>query len=161
LLNLDRAAVRAAWVSQEDSMIAVPDLEFTVRIGALDSGRAEAVRRVTLEAGRRHDLGHEDLLQVARALQWLAVGHHPDASAEHMVAALFLTPAPPETCALIAAVVDEVYAATEAERRIARPPDSPGLTESWMLGWRLTVALELVQGEELDIAAQRERESAS
>jgi hypothetical protein len=29
-----------------------------------------------------------------------------------------------------------------------------------MLGWRLTIALELVQGEELGIAAQRERESA-
>ena len=141
-------------------MIAIPALEFTVRIGALDSGRAEAVRRVTLEAGRRHDLGHEDLVQVARALHWLAVGHRPDASAEHMVASLFLTPAPPETCALIAKVVDEVYAATERERRIARPPDPPGLTDSWMLGWRLTIALELVQGEELDIAAQRERESA-
>ena len=141
-------------------MIAIPDLEFTVRIGALDPGRAEAVRRVAFEAGRRHDLDDEDVLQIARALHWLAVGHRQDVSAEDMVAALFLTPAPPETRGLIAAVVEEVYAATEAERRIARPPDAPGLAESWMLGWRLTVALELVQGEELDMAAQRDRESA-
>ena len=141
-------------------MIAVPDLEYTVRIGALDSGSAEAVRRGTLEAVRCHDLDDEDVVQIARALHWRAVGHRPDASAEDMVTALFLTPAPAETRALIAAVVDEVYAATETERRIARPADSPGLAESWMLGWRLTVALELVQGEELDIAAQRDRESA-
>ena len=141
-------------------MIAIPDLEFTVRIGALDPDSAEAVRRGTLEAARRHDLDDEDVVQIARALHWRAVGHRPDASAETMVAALFLTPAPPETRALIAAVVDEVYAASETERRVARPADSPGLTDSWMLAWRLTVALELVQGEELDIAAQRERESA-
>ena len=141
-------------------MTAIPDLELTVRIGALDSGRAEAVRRVSLDAGRRHDLDHEDVLQVARALHWLAVGHRPDASAEYMVASLLLLPAPPKTCALIAAAVDEVYALTATERRTARPPDSPGLDESWMLGWRLSIALELVQGEELDIAAQRDRESA-
>jgi hypothetical protein len=141
-------------------MTAIPDLELTVRIGALDQGAAEAVRRFTLEAGRRHALDHEGVLRVARALHWLAVGHRPGASAEHMVASLFLTLAPPETCALIAKVVDEVYAATETERRTARPPDPPGLTDSWMLGWRLTIALELVQGEELDSAARRERESA-
>jgi hypothetical protein len=141
------------------SMTAIPDLELAVRIGARDQGAAEAIRRFTLEAGRRHALDHEDVLRLARGLHWLAVGHRPDASAADMVASLLLIPAPRETCALIAAAVDEVYALTATERRTARPPDSPEL-DSWMLGWRLTMALELVQGEELDMAAQRERESA-
>ena len=140
-------------------MTAIPDLELTVRIGALDQGAAEAIRRFTLEAGRRHALDPEDVLHLARGLHWLAVGHRPDASAADMVASLLLIPAPPETSALIATAVDEVYALTATERRTAHPPDSPEL-DSWILGWRLTVALELVQSEELEIAAQRERESA-
>jgi hypothetical protein len=141
-------------------MIAIPDLELTVRIGALDSNTAEAVRRVALEAADRLGLDDEDVLYVARGLHWLAVGYQADASAEHMVAALFLTPALPETSALIAAALDEIYGATAAQRGAAHPPDPLGLTDRGLLGWRLTVALALVQGEELLSAWDREQESA-
>ena len=141
-------------------MNVIPDLELTVRIGALDPGAAEEVRRFALGAARHRGLSDQDGLHVARGLHWLAVGHRPDASAEHMVASLFLMPAPPETYALLATALDEVYAATAAERRAAGPPDPLGLTDSRMLGWRVTIALELVQGEELDIARRRTSESA-
>ena len=140
-------------------MIAIPDLELTVRIGALDANSAEAIRRVALDAAERLGLDDEDVLYVARGLHWLAVGHQADASAEHMVATLFLAPALPETSALIAAALDGIYGATAAQRRAA-PSDPLGLTDRGLLGWRLTVALALVQGEELLSAWDRERESA-
>lgn len=140
-------------------MIVVPDLELTVRLGALDPGTVAAVRGLALDAARRRDVRDLDGLYVARGSHWLAVGHRPDASAEHMVASLFLTPAPPETNALLAAALDEAYAATAGEREATRPMDPLGLTDRRLLGRRVTIALELVQGEELKIARHQTPES--
>ena len=141
-------------------MIVIPDLELSVRIGALNPVAAEAVRRFALVASRLRGRDDQDGVHVARGLHWLAVGHRPDTSAEHMIASLFLTPAPPETSALLAAALDEAYAATAAEREAVGPVDPLGHTGRRMLGWRVSIALELVQGEELRIARRRTSESA-
>jgi hypothetical protein len=141
-------------------MIVVPDLELTVRLGALDPGTVAAVRGLALDAARRGGLRDPDGLHVVRRLHWLAVGHRPDSSAEHMVALLFLTPAPPETYARLAAALEEAYADTAAERGADGPGDPLGITDRWRLGRRVSIALELVQDEELKIARRRTSESA-
>lgn len=134
-------------------MITVPDLELTVRIGSPDPPTSAALRSVAGWSG----LGHGDAVDLVRGLHWVALGRAADAPAAAVVAALMLTPRSAATCDRIGADLDEVYAATAAHRLVSCPSDPPGMTGARMLGWRLTIALDLVHDEERESARTSEQ----
>lgn len=120
------------------------DPELSLRLGSLDTLSARRLEKIATErfiAG----LSQMQALDLARAMQWLEAGQQADCTSKEMIATLALHDIPEEKIEGLAVDLDTAYTFTllrqrsELQARSRKPP------QMVLLGWRISLALELLR----------------
>lgn len=99
------------------------DQHLTLRVGALDPPATEKIEDYASAAFMWRHFTEVDALDLARGLQWLALGHTGDCAAPRMIAVLAWHPLPDTECARLGALLDVAYHTGEKRQRALYPPD--------------------------------------
>jgi hypothetical protein len=131
-------------------MTTILDLELTARLGALDPAAAADVEQRATAAFLWRGLSQSAALDLARGLQWVALGHPADLPAGPTLARLALAPLTGPVLADLARRLDDADRLDCARERLTDLDRSTGLRR---LGRRLALAVALLDGEELPLPA--------
>lgn len=125
------------------------DLELAVRVAALDAVTGSAIERAATDAFLWRGLCEHAALDLARGLQWLALGQPPRCTSESMIVVLALRPLPADRCHLLGQAVDEAFACGREPDTGRKIPVDEDLREAMSLGRRLSLVLDALAVEEL------------
>lgn len=120
------------------------DPELSLRLGSLDSLRARSLEKIATErfiAG----LSQMQAFDLTRAMQWLEAGQQADCTSTEMIATLALHKIPEERIEGLAVDLDTAYTFTLPRQRSELQASSHKLPQMVLLGWRISLALELLR----------------
>jgi hypothetical protein len=128
----------------EECIVEILDPELSLRLGSLTRLSARRLEKIATHefiAG----LSQTQAFDLARAMQWLEAGHQVDCASEEMIATLALHEVSEERLEGLVADLDTAYTLTLPRQLSELQTTSPKLLKIVLLGWRVSLALELLR----------------